>query len=176
MCRSTHNLWTSLTGLLRIGHLHGTAAFLKTLWLFSLFCPLIPFCPLISRTAEVFPDGQRCLKYAQSTALMGGSCRNHCLEANILAPAPPARPPCWLWQGCDVEASVLHGHRYQQGLRPPRVPLAGGLEIAISALPMELGGCRGRNSTGRGYRPSCRTGVTLLLQRRQNPSGQGAWP
>lgn len=101
---------------------------------------------------------------------------HHCLEANILAPAPPARPPRWLWRGCDVEASVLHGHRHQQGLRPPRVPLAGGGELQFRRCPAELGGCRGRNSAGRGSRPSCRTGVTLLLQRRQNPAGQGAWP
>lgn len=41
MCRNTHDLWTSLTRLLPVGHLPGTAAPSKTLLLFSISSPLI---------------------------------------------------------------------------------------------------------------------------------------
>lgn len=182
MCRSTHDLWTSLARLLPIGHLPGTAALLKTLWLFSLSSPLIPFCPLTSQTRGVFLQTARgassthkaqcSLEGAAGTMispLPGGQ------HTGLTAPAPPAWPPRWLWQGCDAEASVLHDHRHEQGLRPPRVPLAQG-ELLFRRCPTELGRCWGRNSAGRGYGQGCKTVVALSLQSQQKPAGSGAWP
>lgn len=171
----------SLTRLLPVGHLPGTAALSKTLLLFSISPPLISPTNLPAWTS---PDIQRCLRNTQSTLLTGWSCRSRNQEGAAgtmssplpggqhpvpRAPSPPARPPRWHWRGCSAGASVLHS---QRGLMSHRVPLAGGVWL-FWHCPTELGGCQGRHGAGEGFGQGCGMGVTLSLQSQR---GRGPGP
>lgn len=138
-----HMICRCLTRLLPVGHLP-VAALLKTLWLFSLSSPCIPFGPLTSQTSSVFPDGQRCVKYTQRMVLTRGSCRNHDLtiawgstylnespsSTSTASPLAVARLPCGGLCAAQPQASA----RTHTSHGP-----SGWGRMAVSVLPHRAG-------------------------------------
>lgn len=71
---------------------------------------------------------------------------------------------------------MLHGHRHEQGVRPPWVPLAGGGNRHFGAAPGSWEGVGAGVVLAGGYGQGCSTVVTLTLQSQQSSGVEGPGP